>query len=141
MRILDITKKFPYPTKDGESIGIVCMLEAIKLAGHDLTILAMQTSKHHYKGDLPDSLLKLGDWHSVMVDTSISAIGIAWGLIRNDAFHLTRFYDQKFADKIIELLTTNAYDLVQIEGLYVCPYIDTIRKHSDAPIVMRSHNL
>lgn len=140
MKILNIAKKFPFPTKDGESIGIVCMLEAIHMAGHELTILAMQTAKHYYDGKLPESLLRLGDWHSVKVDTSISALAIGWALIRNDAFHLTRFFDKGFDKKIVELLKEQEYDLIQIEGLYVCPYIDTIRKHTDAPIVMRSHN-
>jgi len=140
MKILNIAKKFPYPTKDGESIGIVCMLKAIKMAGHELTILAMQTPKHHYNDELPKSLSQLGEWHSEMVDTSISPLGIAWALVRNDAFHLSRFYDKGFNDKIISLLSDENFDLIQIEGLYLTPYIDTIKKHTQAPIIMRSHN-
>ncbi|MFW6290554.1 MAG: glycosyltransferase family 4 protein, partial [Mariniphaga sp.] len=33
------------------------------------------------------------------------------------------------------------FDIVQLEGLYVCPYIPVIRKYSNAKIVYRAHNI
>ena len=33
------------------------------------------------------------------------------------------------------------YDVVQLEGLYLCPYIQTIRTYSRAKIALRSHNI
>ena len=42
---------------------------------------------------------------------------------------------------MISLLKGWDYDVIQLETLYLAPYIDTIRKYSKAQIVMRSHNV
>ena len=36
---------------------------------------------------------------------------------------------------------TRAFDVVQLEGLYLAPYIQTIRKYSNAKIALRAHNI
>jgi glycosyltransferase involved in cell wall biosynthesis len=56
-------------------------------------------------------------------------------------YNATRFLNIDFSRKLIELFKTNEFDIVQLEGLYVCPYIDLIRRHSNATIVYRSHNI
>jgi glycosyltransferase involved in cell wall biosynthesis len=38
-------------------------------------------------------------------------------------------------------LNENKFDIIQLEGLYVCPYIPLIRKNSNAKIVYRAHNI
>jgi len=40
-----------------------------------------------------------------------------------------------------QLLTDQEFDVIQLEGLYLAPYIETIRKFSKAIISMRSHNI
>lgn len=46
MRILQLCKKFPYPVKDGESITITYLAKAPSQLGCEVTLLAMNTSKH-----------------------------------------------------------------------------------------------
>jgi glycosyltransferase involved in cell wall biosynthesis len=46
-----------------------------------------------------------------------------------------------FREKLIELLTENEYDIIQLETLYLAPYVDTIKQYSNAQIVMRAHNV
>ncbi|MEP6647919.1 MAG: glycosyltransferase, partial [Saprospiraceae bacterium] len=33
------------------------------------------------------------------------------------------------------------FDIIQLETLYLAPYVDTIRRHSNARVVMRAHNV
>ena len=52
-----------------------------------------------------------------------------------------RFINDDYNEKLIELLRNDKYDIVQLEGLYPAPYIDTIRKYSKAKISLRAHNI
>ncbi|HVA99125.1 MAG TPA: glycosyltransferase family 4 protein, partial [Bacteroidia bacterium] len=38
-------------------------------------------------------------------------------------------------------LSKNKYDIIQLESIFMCPYIDTIRSYSDAKIILRAHNV
>jgi len=39
------------------------------------------------------------------------------------------------------LLTREKFDIIQLEGLYLAPYLGTIRNNSNAKTVMRAHNI
>ena len=41
----------------------------------------------------------------------------------------------------IEMLKAKRYDVVQLETIYMAPYIPVIRKHSAAKIILRAHNV
>ncbi|MBL4658004.1 MAG: glycosyltransferase family 4 protein [Flavobacteriales bacterium] len=43
--------------------------------------------------------------------------------------------------KLIGILKTEQFDIVQLESLFVAPYLETIRKYSKAKVVLRSHNV
>src|SRR5690606_23254891 len=54
---------------------------------------------------------------------------------------ITRFYSADFANALKKQLQEKKYDIVQLETLWVAPYIETIRKYSKAKIVLRSQNI
>lgn len=58
-----------------------------------------------------------------------------------DSYHITRFINTEFQDKLKELLIATDFDIVQLEGINLAPYISTIRTYSKAKVVMRSHNV
>ena len=43
--------------------------------------------------------------------------------------------------RLIQLLSQEEFDIIQLESLFVTPYIATLRRYSKARIVLRSHNL
>jgi glycosyltransferase involved in cell wall biosynthesis len=43
--------------------------------------------------------------------------------------------------RLIRLLSEEEFDIVQLESLFMTPYIPTIRRYSKARVVLRSHNL
>jgi hypothetical protein len=56
MRILQLCKKFPFPLKDGESIAVTALSRSMNALGHEVHLLAMNTSKHYFpKANLPKS--------------------------------------------------------------------------------------
>ena len=70
MRILQFCKKLPFPPKDGESIAILNISKGLAEAGHDVTVLAINTRRH--RGDLRDIPVELRQairFHAVDLDT------------------------------------------------------------------------
>lgn len=142
MRILQLCNKFVYPPKDGGAIGIFNYTKAFHALGCEVTMLAMNTTKHPYNiKDLPEEVRKLADIRSVAVDNAIKPISALIALLQNRSYNIERFISSEYNDRLIELLHEKQFDLVQLEGLYLSPYVETIRSFSETKIVMRSHNI
>ena len=45
------------------------------------------------------------------------------------------------ASKLTWILEHETFDIIHLESIYVTPYIETIRKHSQAKIILRLHNI
>jgi len=142
MKILQLTKKFPYPLKDGESIAVTNLSKSLVAHGCEMTLLSMNTSKHFVEIDqLPDTYNHYNAIHTVYLDNRVTAIGALANLISLDSYHVSRFDYKEYRDKLIELLEAEKFDIIQLETLYLAPYIETIKNHSSAKVIMRSHNV
>ena len=142
MKILQLCKKFPYPLKDGESIAVTYMSKALNELGCELTLLAMNTVKHYCEVDeLPKSFNHYKSIHTVKIDNRVKPKAAFLNLFSDDSYHISRFVSEEYRKKLIQLLANNEYDVIQLETLYLAPYISTIRKYSKAKIAMRSHNV
>lgn len=143
MEILQLSNKIPYPHSDG---GVIAMLSlAIGLAdwGHTVTNLSMSTLKHHYKVEnIPSEFSDKIKFISVNVPAEITAIGALRNyLFSTKPYTATRFISPDYSQELIRLLKENQYDIIQLEGLYLAPYIALIKQYTKARIVMRAHNI
>jgi glycosyltransferase involved in cell wall biosynthesis len=143
MRILQICNKFPYPLKDGAAIAISYLAKAYAALGHEVTLLSMNTSKHWFDlGKLPRDYDHYAGMHTVYVDNRIRPLPALWNLFSAKSYHIERFEDARFAEKLAELLRGNAFDVVQLESLYLAPYIPVIRQNAPAALIaLRAHNV
>jgi glycosyltransferase involved in cell wall biosynthesis len=142
MKILLLTKKFPYPLKDGESQAIHGLSKSLSELGCEVCLLAMNTSKHFFAGStLPEQMSHYREVRTVNVDNTISAFDALGNLLRGTSYHISRFDLPAYHDSLTEWLLEETFDVVQLETLYLSPYVNTIRKHSEAQVVMRSHNV
>jgi glycosyltransferase involved in cell wall biosynthesis len=143
MRILVLANKFPYPAKDGGSIATLSLARSMANAGHQVTLLALNTSKHYTDPQtVPADLARLIRFISVPVNTDIRILKLARNLIFSRLpYNAERFISRDYTEKLEELLSTGEYDIVQMEGLYLAPYLDEIRRNSRAKVVMRAHNI
>ena len=141
-RILQLTKKFPFPLKDGESIAVTNLSQSLKVLDCEITLLSMNTIKHYLDIDsLPPSFDHYHEIYTVKLDNRVTPLGAFINLFSRESFHVNRFFFKAFRDKLTDLLHKNQYDVIQLETLYLAPYIDLIRKYSNAQVVMRSHNV
>lgn len=142
MRILQISNKFPFPLKDGAAIAITYLARAFNELGHDVTLLSMNTSKHWFDtGSLPDDFDHYETIHTVFVDNRIRPLPALRNLFSKKSYHIERFDDPVFADKLREILQASDFDVVQLESVYLAPYIPVIRQYSTAVIALRAHNV
>ena len=143
MRILIVANKMPYPAKDGGTIATLSLARSLRKCGCEVDLLAMNTPKHYCKvEDIPAEISSEISFHAVEVDTTIRPAKALKNLLFSSLpYNAERFVNKDFEKKLSELLTENCYDVVQLEGLYLCPYIETIRKYSSAKIALRAHNV
>ncbi len=142
MKILQLCKKFPYPLKDGESIAVTYLSHALHQLGCEVSLLAMNTTKHYTDiSTLPDDFNHYKEIHVAELDNTVSIAGAIKNLFSKDSYHVSRFISSGYKDKLIELLKNNQYDVIQLETLYLAPYIDVIKEYSDALVTMRAHNV
>jgi polysaccharide biosynthesis protein PslH len=138
LHILQVCNRLPWPLNDGGNIATFQVTKALTQAGHHVTIAALNTLKHRQD---PAPLREYAEVKTVEIDTTVSLWGLLKGLFSTQPYNVRRFWSQEFADLLIGLLRRNEYDIVQLEGSYMSLYSATIRQHSKARLVLRSHNV
>jgi glycosyltransferase involved in cell wall biosynthesis len=142
MKILQLCKKFPYPLKDGESIAVTYLSKALNQLGNQVTLLTMNTKKHYFNiGELPADYDQYQSIHFTDIDNEVKPFDAFLNLFSDDSYHISRFISTPFEQKLIEILKSEEFDVVQIETVHLAHYIPVIRRYSEAKIAMRAHNV
>ena len=142
MKILQLCSKMPFPPKDGGSIAMNILTDGLIKCGNELKVMAINTPKHFIKEENIDSeYRKKTAFQSVFINTDVKPLDAFLNLFSDKSYNIVRFYSVEFENALIKVLTAGQYDVVHLETLWVAPYVDTIRKHSKAKIVLRSQNV
>ena len=142
MRILQVCKKIPYPSRDGEVIAIINLSKAMANLNTEIHLLALNTKKHFTSLEsLPKSLTNQIKFYAIPIDTSIKWYKAFIALLLNQPYNILRFESSAFRLQIKELLSQYQFDIIQLEGLPLLLYTDEIKKYSQAKIVYRAHNV
>jgi polysaccharide biosynthesis protein PslH len=142
MNILQLCHKVPFPPKDGGCIAINNLTTGLTAVGHKVKVLAVNTPKHHTNiGSLPEDYKRMTEIEAVDVDTEIRALDAFVNLFTSESYNISRFYSRDFERRLLELLNSREWDIVLLESLFTSPYTIAIRKHSNAKVVLRAHNV
>lgn len=142
MRILQLCKKFPYPLKDGEAIAVTYLSKALVDLGCEITLLSMNTTKHFSDlSKLPSEYNHYKHIYDIDLDNSIKVVDAFKNLFSKESYHVSRYVDTAYKQKLIELLKSEQYDIIQLETLYLAPYVPIIKEYSKGLITMRAHNV
>jgi glycosyltransferase involved in cell wall biosynthesis len=142
MKILQLCHKVPYPPIDGGCIAMNNLTQGLISLGYQIKILAINTPKHFTDvTKLPNEYVAKTAIETVFVDTNVKVIPALKNLFTNTSYNIERFYATAFEKKLIELLKSTTFDVIQLESLYMSRYVDAIRKHSNAKIILRAHNI
>jgi len=142
MRVLQLTKKVPFPSKDGESMAILSLASSLVSNGVSVDLLSLNTNKHKFSSDLDDLDSTLYRFiNMVDINTNFHPISFLINLLSNIPYQISRFVKKDYKVKLISLLNQNKYDYILLETVYLTPYIPLIKRYSSAKVLLRTHNM
>ncbi len=142
MKVLQLCHKIPWPPLDGGSQAIHYTSIGLHDIGVDLQVLAINASRKFVEGNtLPEKYRGKIKVTKVSVDTRVKAKDAVLNIFSKDSYFISRFRSAEFEKALVEKLNSRSFDIIQLEHLYMCLYINCIRKHSDAKIIFRPQNV
>jgi glycosyltransferase involved in cell wall biosynthesis len=130
MRILQICPRVPWPPLDGGRVAMLQLTRSLPRAGADVDVLALNQVKFHV--DSPD-------FETVDIDTS-EYVGAALRMRKlRVPLLVARFHSLRFEALLRE--RAPGYDVIQVEGQFLLPYVPAIRAATRTPIVLRAQNV
>jgi glycosyltransferase involved in cell wall biosynthesis len=142
MKVLYITNKPIFPVVDGGCKAMQQFLSCLLKAEIEVDHLCLATQKHPFKAEnYPNSLKENVSISSRFVQTKIQVLPALKNLIQGKSYNISRFDSPDFHLDLSAKLSAENFTHIVLESLYLTPYISTIRKHSKAKIIVRTHNV
>jgi glycosyltransferase involved in cell wall biosynthesis len=142
MKILFLCNKSPYPAKEGGPIAMNSIIEGLVKAGNKVKVIALNTDKYFVKAEeIPEGYREKTNIEFIFTSLAIKPLDAFFNLFSSKSYHIERFISKELKSKLKEVLQSENWDIVQLEMLYMTPYVETIREYSKAKIVLRSHNV
>lgn len=142
MKVLQLTKKFPYPLKDGESIAIYNLTKGLLNCGASIDLLSLNTSKHYTDtSKINGSMSHYASIDDVFHNNDVTYSGALLNLFSSESYHVQRLRSDDFKATLIQKLKTNTYDVIMLETIYMSMYVPIIKQYSNASICLRAHNI
>jgi glycosyltransferase involved in cell wall biosynthesis len=142
MKVLQLYYKMPFPMNDGGAYSIYFNSLSLLGQGVELKILAMDLQS--FMGDvkqIPFDFIQKTKFEFIPVDNRVKLFKALLNFFCSSSYFVTRFYSEKYCNRLIELLNSNQYDIIQLEHLYLAVYLPYIRKHSNAKVILRTQNV
>ena len=141
MRILQICHRVPYPAIDGANIAMMNLAASMHKAGAEVHMFALNTRKHFVEpASLPPEIIHDFHFKAGVVDTKVSPSGALKNFLGSGSYNVSRFYDVEVSNRLEEIVSSTAFDIIQFETIFATPYLDKIRKHTKAKMILRAHN-
>jgi glycosyltransferase involved in cell wall biosynthesis len=147
MHILQLCPRVPYPPHDGGAIAMYDVAAGLSRAGHRVTVLAINTPKHHQPASALDHLGPNVRLVTVDVNTNLSPVKALRNLLLSQLpYNVERFVSEDLGRKLLEILRTDKVDVIQMEGTFVAWYAEGVGRLASTergvpPIVLRAHNV
>ena len=109
--------------------------------GHDVSLISINVKKQTGKLHQRDELLDKIKYIEYNIDTRITMVEAVSNLFTRNPYNIDKYYNPGFEQLLIKNLQEKHYDIIQLEGLFVAPYLPAIRRNSKAKIIFRAHNI
>jgi glycosyltransferase involved in cell wall biosynthesis len=142
MKILQLCHKPPMPARDGGCIAMNNITQGLLMGGHRVKVLTIFTAKHDLDLDsLSEDYLNATRIEGVFVDTEVNMVDAFSSYITSDSYNVNRFFSVDFDIRLTTILKREQFDVVHLESLFMTPYVATIKRYTQTPVILRSHNL
>ena len=142
-KVLQLTNKPVWPASEGGPIAMNAMTDSLLALGCNVRVLSVRTHKFPSdESDAPEEYRNATDYETIFVDTRVKPFGAFLSLISKGSYNVSRFYDARYASRLMDILAEKKYELVLLESLFMSPYLPLIRKSAPSSvIVLRAHNI
>ena len=113
--------------------------KGLHAAGHQVIQWMIATPRHPFPSHLPPHYPF--QVHHHFTDTRVKWTGALLNLFQSSSYNLSRFVDSNAQLQQQEWLQKHPVDIIQAESIYVLTGIESLRKVSTAPIILRAHNV
>ena len=143
MKLLILSTKLPYPPKDGGAIATLNLAKGLARIGVNVTLLSLNTKKHYFPLEkIPENLQSLINFKAVDHNTSLRTLHALKNLLfSNKPYIAERFYNRTFSLQLKDLLSSEEYSFIQLEGPYLSQYLPLIKDACTAQVSLRAHNV
>lgn len=141
MKILILTHRVPFPQNGGYAIVVCNTIKGLIALGHSVSLVSLNAQNYNGNSHPKDELQDKINYTSYKININISMVDAVVNLFNKKSNNVDRFYDAEFEKLLIRELKNTAYDVIQFEGLFVTPYLASIRRFSKAKLIYRSHNI
>lgn len=117
---------------------LTCLIEE----GLEIKHLCVSTDKHPFEAEnYPEQIRNTTQAEGIFIDTRVRLFGALPYLWKRGSYNIDRFQSPQMSDRILSLMTGSTFDLVLLESLFLCPYVDLIRNQFNGKIFIRTHNV
>ncbi len=142
MRVLQLCHKIPFPPIDGGSIAMHQITEGLQQQGYSVKVFALKLNGCTVcPENIPAEYRQKTSFEFYEIDQRVNPIKAFLNLFTRQSYNVSRFFSKAIEQRIEDILKQERFDIIQLEGLYLTPYIGIIRKNSQAPLLYRSHNI
>ncbi len=142
MKVLQLCNKPPYPPVDGGTMAMNGITQGLLSMGVAVKVLSVETDKHPAHLDrMPEDYRAKTAFESVYIDLGIKPLPAFAAMLCGESYHVKRYVSDAFADKLRHILSSDEYDIVHLESIFMTPYLPLIRKYSHAKVILRAHNV
>lgn len=123
-------------------MGMHYITEGLINAGHQVKVLSFHSKKHPCKVEkLPVEYVEKTAFETVFVDLDIKVLPALVAWLCGESYHVKRFINDDMKRKLAEILRKEEFDIIQVESIFLTPYLPIMRKFSKAKIVLRAPNI
>jgi len=132
----------PNPPLDGGSQVMHFTTKGLLANGINVKTLAINPTRNLVSLDiLPADYIANTRFECVTVDTTIKPLQFFTNFFRSESYFIERFISLDLEAKLQDILQIDCFDVIQLEHLYLCKYIKTLKRYSDAKIILRPQNV
>lgn len=139
MRILMLTPSLPYPPHQGGALRNYGILHGLHAAGHQTTLLSFNGNQQPSQPTPLDTLCQ--QVATVPTPARSQSQRLRDMIASSQPDLIRRLASSAFRQKLIEILQSQTFDLVQFEGLEMAGYLPDVRQHQpSAKLCYDAHN-
>jgi len=143
LKLLFLTHRVPFPQNGGYQIVVCNTIRGLVRLGHEVSLIALNAKKgnRQQREEVTDHLQTRINYKVLDIDTTVSMVDVAVNWFSKTSFNIDRYYDEDIENELINEVREHNYDVVQFEGLMMALYLPAIRRHTDAKLIYRAHNI